>query len=286
MSDTFIPNILTIAGSDSGGGAGIQADIKAISTNGGYAASVITALTAQNTTGVQAKVDVPARFVEDQLKSVFDDIDIHAVKIGMLSAPDIIETIAQTLKAYKPQHIVLDPVMVATSGDSLITSDALDVLKSELLPLATLITPNIPEAEKLLRKSIIDTEKFAKDLITLGCPAVLLKGGHSNSEDSNDILAVRTKNDTKNDENNIETDIFEAKRIETHNTHGTGCTLSSTIATYLGHRTTLKEAVRLAKAYITKAIAYSDTLNVGKGSGPVHHFWHQDMRNESDQNYG
>lgn len=262
----FIPNILTIAGSDCSGGAGIQADIKAISANGGYALSVITALTAQNTTGVQSSVDVPVRFIEDQIRSCFEDIDIHAVKIGMLSSPEIIETVAKTLEEYNPTHIVLDPVMVASSGDALLSGDALDILKGVLIPMSTLLTPNIPEAEKLLRKAVIDFERAAEDLLSLGCQNALLKGGHGRSETCTDILAVRANN-------NIETHTFEHERLETKNTHGTGCTLASTIATHLGHGLDLKTAVSNSKAYISKAIEHSDTLNVGHEHGPVHHFW-------------
>lgn len=257
-----IPNILTIAGSDCSGGAGIQADIKAISANGGYAMSVITALTAQNTTGVQATVDVPERFVDDQIRSIFEDIDVHAVKIGMLSNPDIIKTVAYALETYKPEFIILDPVMIASSGDVLISSDAVDVMKETLIPLATLITPNIPEAEKLSRKAVIDMERAAKDLLALGAKNVLLKGGHGRSEICRDILATQT-----------DTHIFEAPRVDTENTHGTGCTLSSAIATHLGKGETLENAVRASKAYISKAIEHSDTVKVGQGSGPVHHFW-------------
>ena len=264
----FIPNILTIAGSDSSGGAGIQADIKAISANGGYALTAITALTAQNTHGVHSSIDVPERFIEDQIRAVFDDIEIHAVKIGMLSHPGIIETVAETMKRYKPPHIVLDPVMVATSGDTLLSTDALDTLKKELIPLATLITPNIPEAEKLTRTAIIDTHKATEKLLDLNVNAALLKGGHEKGEHSTDILAIKTNN-------NIETHSFEEKRIYTPNTHGTGCTLSAAIATYLGHSYDLIDAVQSAKTYISGAIKHSDTLNVGKGAGPTHHFWHQ-----------
>lgn len=257
-----IPNILTIAGSDCSGGAGIQADIKAISANDGYAMSVITALTAQNTTGVQATVDVPERFVDDQIRSIFDDINVHAVKIGMLSNPEIIKTIAKALEHYKPEHIILDPVMVASSGDVLISSDAVDVMKDVLIPLATLITPNIPEAEKLSRKAVIDMERAAKDLLDLGPQSVLLKDGHGRSEICKDILVTQT-----------DTHIFEAQRLDSKNTHGTGCTLSSAIATHLGKGVSLENSVRESKAYISKAIEHSDTLHVGEGSGPVHHFW-------------
>lgn len=256
------PNILTIAGSDPSGGAGIQADIKAISANGGYAMSVITALTAQNTQGVLSTVDVPERFVEDQIKGIFEDIQVDAVKIGMLSSSDIIEVVANSLEKYKPKHIVLDPVMIATSGDALITSDAIEALKEKLIPLSTLITPNIPEAEKLLRKAVLDMEQAAQDLLNLGPQAALLKGGHGSSETCIDILA--TKEETKT---------FKAPRIGTDNTHGTGCTLSAAIATYMGHGYELAEAIEKAKAYITGALKHADSLNVGNGAGPVHHFW-------------
>lgn len=262
----MIPNILTIAGSDSSGGAGIQADIKAISACGGYAMSAITALTAQNTQGVHSVVDVPERFIRDQIKAVFEDIEVHAVKIGMLSAVETIEAVADMLEEYQPKHIVLDPVMIASSGDALITSDAIDTMKQRLIPLATLITPNIPEAEKLIRKAVIDMENAAKSLLILDCKAALLKGGHNKGPESTDILA--TTNGTQS---------FSAPRIETENTHGTGCSLSSAIATFLGKGQALPEAIQNAKTYITGALKHSHAINVGHGHGPVHHFWQQDQ---------
>ena len=259
------PIALTIAGSDSGGGAGIQADLKAFSALGAYGCSVITALTAQNTVGVTGIMDVPPDFVTQQLAAVFDDIKVDAVKIGMLSRPETILAVAQGLKTYKPRHVVLDPVMVAKSGDALLQPDAVASLRENLLPLATVVTPNLPEAAVLLgRETAIgrdDMEEVAGGLQSLGAGAVLLKGGHLGGEDSSDLLfdggACRW---------------LEAGRIETRNTHGTGCTLSSAIAALLARGYALQPAVEGSKAYIAEAIAQADSLDVGQGHGPVHHF--------------
>jgi len=269
------PIVLTIAGSDSGGGAGIQADIKAISATGSYACSVITALTAQNTQGVTGIFPISSEFVEQQMDAVFSDLSIQAVKIGMLSDVNIIKAVARKLRQYKPKHLVIDPVMVATSGDLLLESSAISTLKSVLLPLATMITPNLPEAAALTGESAPKTEAEMNALIVklrqLDTRAILLKGGHLDScDDSTDLFITK---------GHVER--LSTTRIKTQNTHGTGCTLSSAIASYLARGYTLKEAVQLGKHYITQAISHADTLDIGHGHGPVHHFFpgHQLVQN-------
>lgn len=263
------PITLTIAGSDSGGGAGIQADIKAISATGSFACSVITALTAQNTQGVSAIHPVPIAFVEAQLESVFSDMRVDAVKIGMLSDSQTIEMIANLLKRYQPKTIVLDPVMVATSGDVLLQSSAVDSLKRELVPLADLITPNLYEAQVLLGrdlnafpKSNAELKNTAKGLLVLGSQGVLLKGGHMDTQDSTDIWVT---------ENQVE--YFSKKRVATNNTHGTGCTLSSAITSYLAQGFSMSESIRKAKEYISQALVAAKEYQLGQGSGPVDHFF-------------
>lgn len=251
---------LTIAGSDCSGGAGIQADIKTMTMNGVYAMSAITALTAQNTTGVRAIQEASPDFLKEQLDAVFEDIVPDAVKIGMVSSKELICVIADRLRYYHATNIVVDPVMVATAGSSLIKTDAVQTLASELLPLATLVTPNIPEAEVLSNLSIRskeDMEKAAKYIgDTYGC-AVLLKGGHS-INDANDLLYT-----------NGSLHWFEGKRINNPNTHGTGCTLSSAIASNLSKGYSLAESVQRSKDYISGALAAM--LDLGKGSGPMRH---------------
>lgn len=251
---------LTIAGSDSSGGAGIQADIKTMLTNGVYAMSAITALTAQNTTGVSGIFEVTPEFLQQQIDAVFEDIYPDAVKIGMVSSAELIERIAERLTYYEAKNIVVDPVMIATSGSRLIDEDAIAVLKEHLLPLATLATPNIPEAEYLAHVSIKNQDDMVKaaQIIgdTYGC-AVLCKGGHS-INDANDLLY---KDGTIR--------CFIGKRIDNPNTHGTGCTLSSAIAANLAKGENLADAVEHAKAYISGAL--SANLNLGAGSGPMHH---------------
>ncbi|MCI5827465.1 MAG: bifunctional hydroxymethylpyrimidine kinase/phosphomethylpyrimidine kinase [Lachnospiraceae bacterium] len=251
---------LTIAGSDSCGGAGIQADIKTMTMNGVYAMSAITALTAQNTTGVRAISEVTPEFLGQQLDAVFEDIFPDAVKIGMVASSELIRVIAEKLRFYQARNIVVDPVMVATSGSALLKTDAVDTLTRELLPLATLVTPNIPEAE-ILSDSKIETADdmcaAAKKIgVTYHC-AVLLKGGHS-VNDANDLLYA-----------NDNFEWFAGKRIQTENTHGTGCTLSSAIASNLAKEFPLDESVRRAKEYISGALAAG--LDLGKGSGPMMH---------------
>ncbi|EOB1205261.1 bifunctional hydroxymethylpyrimidine kinase/phosphomethylpyrimidine kinase [Photobacterium damselae subsp. damselae] len=261
------PITLTIAGSDSGGGAGIQADIKAISATGGYACSVITALTAQNTQGVHGIYSIPANFVAEQLDAVFQDLDIKAVKIGMLSDSNIISIIAHKLRQYQPKYLVVDPVMVATSGDLLLEHNAISTLKEQLLPLADVITPNLPEAAALLDcaqpKTEEDMEAIIEQLRQLGAHSVLLKGGHlGNTTNSTDLLIL--PHDVLR---------FTTPRIDTQNTHGTGCTLSAAIASYLAQGYSLTGAVKAAKHYISNAIAHADELQIGSGHGPVHHFF-------------
>lgn len=251
---------LSIAGSDSSGGAGIQADIKTMTMNGVYAMSAITALTAQNTLGVQGILEVSPEFLGQQLDAVFEDIYPDAVKIGMVSSPELIKVIAEKLKTYKAKNIVIDPVMVATSGSALMKTEAVSVLIKELLPLATLVTPNIKEAEVLSgmhihrKEDMIAAAKAISE--THGC-ALLLKGGHS-INDANDLLYT---------EGNYRW--FEGKRIDNPNTHGTGCTLSSAIASNLAKGFSLEESVQKAKDYISGAL--EAMLDLGKGSGPMNH---------------
>ena len=256
---------LTIAGSDSSGGAGIQADIKTMTCNGIYAMSAITALTAQNTTGVTAIMEVKPEFLKEQIKAVVTDIFPDAVKTGMVSSSALIKVISDSIKEYGLKNIVVDPVMVATSGAKLITDEAIETLKKELLPLATVITPNIPEAEVLFASKIqneTDMETAAKEISSkFGC-AVLLKGGHS-LNDANDYLF-----DAKSGNDGI---WFYGKKINNPNTHGTGCTLSSAIAANLAKGEKLSDAVRNAKTYISGAL--EAMLDLGKGSGPLAHNW-------------
>lgn len=251
---------LTIAGSDSSGGAGIQADLKTMTMNGVFAMSAVTALTAQNTTGVTGILEADPDFLQKQIDAVFEDIRPDAVKIGMVSSKGLIETIADRLAFYKADKIVVDPVMVATSGAQLLEEDAVEILKEKLLPMASVITPNIPEAEILSEMEIHTEEEMVsaaeKIYKSLGC-AVLLKGGHS-INDANDLLF--TENGAV---------WFMGKRIENPNTHGTGCTLSSAIAANLAKGFDLEVSVRNAKDYISGALA--DMLDLGKGSGPMNH---------------
>ncbi|MDB5591757.1 bifunctional hydroxymethylpyrimidine kinase/phosphomethylpyrimidine kinase [Enterovirga sp.] len=260
------PVALTIAGSDSGGGAGIQADLKTFSARGVYGASVLTALTAQNTTGVQGVLDVPAAFVRQQMDSVFGDLGVAAVKIGMLSRPETIEAVASGLERYRARNVVLDPVMVATSGDRLISPEAVAVLRRLLLPLSDLVTPNLPEAAALLGDAAVpeseaEMEAAGRRLLAVGARAVLLKGGHGHGPDSVDLLVTPGG-----------TERFAAPRLRTVNTHGTGCTLSAAIAAHLALGRPMRDAVSGAKTYLTSALEAADRLKIGRGSGPVHHF--------------
>ena len=255
-----LKTVLTIAGSDCSGGAGIQADIKTMTVNGVYAMSAITALTAQNTTGVKAIQESTSDFLKQQLDSIFEDIYPDAVKIGMVSSDKLICVIADRLRYYGAKNIVVDPVMVATSGAVLMKSNAVETVIEELLPLSTLVTPNIPEAEVFYGQTIKTKEDMVVAARQIGdryhC-AVLLKGGHS-INDANDLLYA-----------NGETVWFEGKRIDNPNTHGTGCTLSSAIAANLAKGFTLVESVQRAKEYISGAL--SAMLDLGKGCGPMNH---------------
>jgi hydroxymethylpyrimidine/phosphomethylpyrimidine kinase len=256
---------VTIAGSDSSGGAGIQADLKTFAALGVYGASVITALTAQNTRGVRAIHDVPADFIRAQIDAVFSDLDIGAVKIGMLSQAATIEVVAQGLAAHHAKNIVLDPVMVATSGDRLLVPEAVEALRKLLIPRALVVTPNLPEAAALTGASVARNEREmevqARELLTLGARNVLIKGGHGSGDQSLDLLIGQG-----------EVVRLSARRIATSNLHGTGCTLSSAIAAGLAKGLDLSAAAQDAKEYVTAAIAAADKLKIGHGHGPLHHF--------------
>ena len=259
------PIALTIAGSDSGGGAGIQADLKTFAALGVYGASVITALTAQNTRGVAAIHDVPAEFVAAQIDAVLGDFAVGAVKIGMLGRAGVVAAVAAGLERWQARNLVLDPVLVASSGERLLAPDAIAALKRDLIPRARLVTPNIPEAAALLGVEPASDEaqmqSQAERLLALGARAVLLKGGHGGGSESVDLLVDATS-----------VTRFAAPRLPTRNTHGTGCTLSSAIAAGLAKGREVAVAVRDAKDFVTAAIAAADRLAVGHGHGPLHHF--------------
>lgn len=266
MSSQKTPIALTIAGSDSGGGAGVQADLKTMSAIGTYGASVLTALTAQNTVGVTAIHDVPGEFVAAQLDAVYSDLVVDATKIGMLSQSDIIEVVTQGLLRHGAKNIVLDPVMVTTSGDLLLSKDAVESLKTILLPVAQIITPNLFEAAVLLGTEVAQTrvemEEQAAALLELGALSVLLKGGHFDEPTADDFYLSK-----------IEKRWYSAPRTKTDNTHGTGCTLSSAIAAYLAQGMPMEDAINAAKIYLSQAIKHADQLKIGQGAGPVHHFF-------------
>ena len=259
-----IANVLSIAGSDPSGGAGIQADLKTFSALKTYGMAVISGLTAQNTQGVQAIENPSPDFVDAQLRSILDDVRVDAIKIGMLGSAKVIERVARRLRDHYSGPVILDPVMVAKSGHALLPQDAVSSLREHLLPLATLVTPNLPEADVLTgarttaREHMTDT---ARALLELGPEAVLLKGGHLDGEQSPDLWMSGEHHGW-----------FESARIASTNTHGTGCTLSSAIAAYTARGCSVQEACERAKTYVTSAIAQSDTLSVGQGIGPVHHF--------------
>lgn len=261
----MIPNILSIAGSDPSGGAGIQADLKAIAANGGYGMAALTALTAQNTTGVFGVQLVDPAFVTAQIDRVFADIDVHAVKIGMLGSAGIIRAVAAALRD-RPVPVVVDPVMVAKGGDRLLAEQAVAALRDDLIPLATVITPNLPEAADLLaRPEATDRDAMqaqAGALLALGSGAVFLKGGHLPGDQSPDLLLSAAAPVW-----------YEADRIPTCNTHGTGCTFSSALATQLARTGDLNAAAAAAKTYTRNAIAGADRLRVGRGHGPTDHFF-------------
>ncbi|MDS1270984.1 bifunctional hydroxymethylpyrimidine kinase/phosphomethylpyrimidine kinase [Lipingzhangella sp. LS1_29] len=258
--------LLTIAGSDPSGGAGIQADLKTFSALGCYGMAVPTALTAQSTTGVTGVHAVPAEFVTEQLETLLADVRVDAVKIGMLANADIVAAVADAVEEYELPNVVVDPVMVAQSGDRLLAAEAVQALRSRLLPLAHIVTPNLPETADLLDEpEVHDLAAMADQatrLLELGPQRALVKGGHLSGQSSTDLLAVP----------GAAPDSLSAERVATRNTHGTGCTLSSAIASLLPQRPTVHEAVRDAKDYLTQALRRADELNVGRGRGPVQHF--------------
>ena len=259
--------VLTIAGSDSGGGAGIQADLKTFSAIGCYGMSVITALTAQNTRGVTGIHAVPPDFAVQQIEAVFSDMGADAVKIGMLYSAELIEAVAAALKKHGARKIVLDPVMVAQSGDKLLQDDAIEAIKTHLMPLADVVTPNIPEAEVLCGRTLeqrSDIESAAETLARHGSRSILIKGGHGDQNESTDILFLANEKRFVN---------LTAERIETTNNHGTGCTLSSAIASYMAKGNDIEPAVQKAKTFMNQAITAGAAYKLGHGHGPVHHFF-------------
>jgi hydroxymethylpyrimidine/phosphomethylpyrimidine kinase len=258
------PRVLTIAGSDSGGGAGIQADLKTFAALGCYGMTAITALTAQNTMGVQAIQSVPAAFLKAQLQSVLDDIGVDAVKIGMLHSPEVVEVVAWAIDHYQLKRVVLDPVMVATSGDKLIADETVAVLVRELFPRVQLITPNLDEAALLLGRPVPDENALRQacaDLQSMGAASVLLKGGHLQGEDVVDVLLLADGTSRT----------LRSKRITSRNVHGTGCTLSSAIASHWTLGLDLTEAVVQARSYILAAIQAGASVTTGQGHGPLNH---------------
>jgi hydroxymethylpyrimidine/phosphomethylpyrimidine kinase len=270
-----IKTVLSIAGTDPSGGAGIQADIKAISATGSYAASVITALVAQNTTGVQGIHAVPVGFVKQQLDSVCTDLTIHAVKLGMLHTANIMQDVVDALEHYQLPHVVLDPVMVAKNGSPLLDASLITCLKKTLFSHATLLTPNVPEAEKITGTSIKTTQHMrdaARSISQQYNTHVLLKGGHLDASHAHDVLCTTSG----------ETTWFESPRIITHNTHGTGCTLSSAIASFLAQGKSMVDAIHHAKNYLYHAIASGSKQSMGQGHGPVDHFYFLDSCDTPD----
>jgi len=261
----MIANVLSIAGSDPSGGAGIQADLKAFSAQGTFGMAVITALTAQNTQGVSGVHAAPPEFVAEQIRMVFADIRVDAVKVGMIANAEIAEAVADALQPHCGIPIVLDPVMIAKGGAPLLSPEAMSALRQRLLPLATLITPNLPEAAALIDEAeAVDRDTMQRQataLLALGSRAALVKGGHLDLSESPDILAIGD-----------DISWFESPRALTRNTHGTGCSLSSAIAAELGKRREIAEAVATAKAWLSGAISEADALQVGSGHGPIHHF--------------
>jgi hydroxymethylpyrimidine/phosphomethylpyrimidine kinase len=258
------PRVLSIAGSDSGGGAGIQADLKTMSALGCYGMTAITALTAQNTTGVRSIHPVPLQMLNDQIDAVVEDIGVDAVKIGMLHSAETVRAVAAAIDRHRLQRVVLDPVMIATSGAVLIDEEAISVIVHELFPKATVITPNLDEAGLLVRRKLhteADMDAAARQLVEMGAPAVLVKGGHLAGESVADLLLVRGG----------EPVWMRAPRIHTPNTHGTGCTLSSAIASYLALGCFLQDAVHRAREYIRGALEAGANVRTGNGSGPLNH---------------
>lgn len=264
--------VLSIAGFDSSGGAGIQADLKTFSAFGCYGMTILTALPVQNTTGVKKVYSLPIQAIQDQLECIFEDITPDAIKIGMLFDAEIIALVARFLKQHaRAIPIVLDPVMCAKSGDALLLPEAIDTLKTQLIPITTLITPNLPEAAALIGHSIHTQEEMQKamqPLLALGSRAVLLKGGHLEGDMACDLYAEKPK-----DAVDIEMHWLEAPKITTQNTHGTGCTLSAAIAACLGKKIPLFESCTRAKKYLSQALEAARTQKIGKGKGPVDHFY-------------
>ncbi|MDE2363347.1 MAG: bifunctional hydroxymethylpyrimidine kinase/phosphomethylpyrimidine kinase [Hyphomicrobiales bacterium] len=267
-----IPNVLAIAGSDPSGGAGVQADIKTFAALGCHGMAAVTALTAQNTTGVAAIHLPPPDFVASEVDAVFDDIAVDAVKIGMLADAAIARSVARTLARRHAANIVLDPVLAASSGDSLAADGLIGALLADVLPLARLVTPNLAEAARLTGgaepRSPAEMRQAGAALLNAGAQAVLVKGGHLDGPIACDLLVTREG-----------VRMFEARRVDTRNTHGTGCTLSSAIAAFLAHGRVLEQAIEQAKGYLVGALAGADRLSVGRGPGPLHHFhalWKKD----------
>lgn len=261
------PVVLTIAGSDSGGGAGIQADLKTISALGAYGASAITAITVQNTLGVRTIHSIPYDIIEGQIDAVMSDFDVKAVKVGMINHPEVATIIDRAIQKYKPLHVVIDPVMVATSGDVLIQEHAIEQLKTKLFLSADVITPNLNETSILLNRMITNQDEMedaARSLTFLGCKAALVKGGHLQQGEMVDVLWVKEEDKAY---------YFSAPKIQTNNLHGTGCSLSSAIATFLAFGDTIPQSVEHAKKYITQAIRAGKDVKIGQGNGPVNHFF-------------
>jgi len=259
--------VISIAGSDSGGGAGIQADLKTFAALGCYGMSVITVITAQNTKGVTAVHAVPTPFVRAQLEALFEDIGADAVKIGMLHSGEMVETVAEQLQKHQAKNIVLDPVMAAQSGEALTSEEAIDAMKKHLLPLVTVLTPNLPEAAFLLNREVNnleDMQQAVHDLAAFGNGSVLLKGGHLKGNDTTDVLYIGPEDRSV---------LLEGERIRTRNNHGTGCTLSSAVASFLAIGFSLEEASKSAKKYTNETLRAGAEYEIGQGSGPLHHFF-------------
>ena len=286
------PKVLSIAGSDSSGGAGIQADLKTFSALGVYGATAITAITAQNTQGVNSQFALPPQMVYDQIAAVMDDIEPSVVKIGMLSNTAIVEAVAKALHDYKPSFIILDPVIVSSTGHRLLSIEAQETIKEKLIPIADLLTPNIPEMKALTDSSLLSLEEkkeAAQQLFNLGAKAILLKGGHEEGEVKTDVLFLSHRVSKSPSHRVAETtssvslsmsaseslsmSVYASETVVTKNTHGTGCTLSSAIAAFIARGLSLEDAISEAKNYVTEAIRAGADIKIGKGIGPVNHFF-------------
>ena len=272
------PKVLSIAGSDSSGGAGIQADLKTFSALGVYGATAITAITAQNTQGVNSQFALEPQMVYDQIAAVMDDIEPSVVKIGMLSNTAIVEAVAKALHDYRPSFIILDPVIVSSTGHRLLSIEAQETIKEKLIPIADLLTPNIPEMKALTDSSLSSLEEkkeAAQQLFNLGAKAILLKGGHEEGEVKKDYLffnGLKAKDKSlKSASESVS--VYASETVVTKNTHGTGCTLSSAIAAFIARGLSLEDAISEAKNYVTEAIRAGADINIGKGIGPVNHFF-------------